>query len=139
MSTVLASLHRLRAHARQEAEVSLRNAEAARDQQEQRLANVTSGIRAAQAAVDPSDVVALAAYQAYRIREEFTERRERVRLQQKERDVMLTGDRHVKCVREELTLEAVIEERFVGAQEELKRVEARGMDEIAARARRVAG
>ncbi len=135
MSNILASLHRFRAHASRESQVSLRLAETARDQQEQRLTDVGDGIRAAQAAVDYGDVAAMAAYQAFRIREEFNERRERARLQQKERDVMLSGDRHVKCVRDELTIEAVIEERMAEDREELRRVEARGMDEIASRLR----
>jgi len=139
MSNVLASLHRLRAHARQESETSLRLAESARDQQEDRLSAVGAGIRAAQAAVDHGDAADLAAYQAFRIREEFAERRERARLQQKERDVLIIGDRHVKCVRDELTIEAVMEERLVESQEAARRVEARGMDEIAARGRKAAG
>lgn len=133
MSNVLASLHRLRSHARLEAEASLRVAERARDQQEVRLSVVTTAIQTAQASVDHEDVAALAAYQSFRIREEFAERRERARLQQKERDVMLSGDRHVKCVRDELTLEAVMEERLLEFQGESRRAEARGMDEIASR------
>lgn len=139
MSNVLASLHRLRSHARQEAEAALRVAETARDKQEERLADVGTSIRAAQAAVDHGDAAALAAYQSFRLREEFAERRERARLQQKERDVMLTGDKHIKCVREELTIEAVIEERLNEFLGEARRVEARGMDEIALRDRRAAG
>lgn len=139
MTNVLASLHRLRSHARYEAESALRLAETARDKQEERLAEVGASIRAAQETVDHADPASLVAYQSFRLREEFTERRERARLQQKERDVMLSGDKHVKCVRDELTLEAVIEERLVELQDITRRIEARGMDEIAARNRKAAG
>lgn len=139
MTNVLASLHRLRSHARQEAETALRQAETARDRQEERLAEVGASIRAAQATVDHADPASLVAYQSFRLREEFTERRERARLQQKERDVMLSGDKHIKCVREELTLEAVIEERLAELHDLNRRSEARGMDEIASRTRRAAG
>lgn len=139
MSNILASLYRLRSHARLEAETALRVAETARDKQEERLADVGTSIRAAQAAVDHGDAAGLAAYQSFRQREELSERRERARLQQKERDVMLTGDKHVKCVREELTLEAIIEERLNEILCEVRRVEAREMDEIALRDRRAAG
>ena len=52
MSNVLASLHRLRSHTRQESGVVLRESERARDQQQERLTAdfVASNVRAADAA-----------------------------------------------------------------------------------------
>jgi len=135
MPNVLASLHRLRAHTRQESGVVLRDAERARDQQQERLAEVANGIRIAQAGVDPEDAFGLVTYQAFRLREELRERRERARLHQKERDVALNRERYAKCVRDELSMKAVIDEKALRAEEDARRVEARNMDEVAARLR----
>jgi hypothetical protein len=136
MSNVLASLHRLRAHTRQESGVVLRESERARDQQQERLAEVGRGIRLAQAGVDPEDALGLVTYQAFRLREELRERRERARLHQKERDVALNRERYTRCVRDELSMQAVIEEKALREEEDLRRVEARNMDEVASRLRK---
>lgn len=137
--SILESLHRLRAHARHEAEVALKESEVARDQQQDRLSDVRTGIRTAQAAVDPADALALVTYQSFRLREELKERREQARLNQRERDLSLHRERHGRCVRDELSMQAVMEEKAERLDEEERRGEARGMDEIAARAWRAAG
>jgi hypothetical protein len=136
MSNVLASLHRLRSHTRQESGVVLRESERARDQQQERLTELTRGIRQAQAGVDPEDALGLVTYQAFRLREELRERRERARLHQKERDVALNRERYTRCVRDELSMQAVIEEKALREEEDLRRVEARNMDEVASRLRK---
>lgn len=137
MRNVLESLHRLREHARLEAELSLREAERAQELQQARIDSLQTGVRAAQAAVDPEDALGLVAYQSFRLREEMRERRERARLQQKQRDVSVQEDRFVRCVRDELSMQAVIDEKQARADEDARRDEARKMDEIAGRVRRV--
>jgi hypothetical protein len=136
MTAILNSLHRLRQHARRESEVSLRRAEAERDLQRQRLEGVRAEIERAREALDPSDPLALAAYHQFRLREEMLERREAARLQQKEREVASNSLVHTKNVRDELSLERVLDEQALRAAEEERRAETRELDEVGARVRR---
>lgn len=136
MTAILNSLHRLRQHARRESELSFRRAEEERDVQRQRLEGVRAEIVRARDALDPNDPLALAAYHQFRLREEMLERRETARLQQKEREVASTSIVHNKNVRDELSLERLLDEQAVRAAEEERRAEMRELDELGARVRR---
>jgi Ca2+-dependent lipid-binding protein len=133
--SVLHSLHRLRQHARRESELSLRRAQEERDVQAARVDALRASVAEARDAVDPNDASELSAYHAWRLRAEMTERRESVRLAQRERDLDQTTKVHQDNVRKELSLERVIDEHAVRELEEARRVEGRAMDEIASRRR----
>lgn len=136
MANVLHSLHRLRSWSRQESEVQLRAVEAERDRQRERVEDLRESVRRAHAGTDPADVVELAAYHAFRLREELHERREVARLAQRERDVEAQTARHHRNIRDELSIQGVIEEAAVRHAEEARRVEGRWMDELGGRMRK---
>lgn len=133
MSAVLASLHRLRVVTRQESEVALRQVESERDLQRARVDGVRDAIRRARDGFDPADAGELAAYHAFRLREELAERREAARLAQRERDVEAQTAKHQRNIRDELSLQGVIDEMAALAAEEARRAESRWMDELGAR------
>ncbi len=133
MSRILASLHRLRVHARRESDQTVRRAELEHRTQEVRVAEVRDGIVRARAAVEETDVAALAHYHQFRLKEEMSERRETARLAQKARDLEAATRAHHRNVRDELSIQNVIEEQAQRAAEDEKRSEMRDMDEIASR------
>ena len=93
-------------------------------------------IERARAAIDPSDPVALSAYHQFRLREEMLERRETARLQQREREVASNVLVHQKNVRDELSLQNVLDEHAQRAVEDERRAETRELDELGQRLRR---
>jgi hypothetical protein len=136
MTAILNSLHRLRQHARRESELALKRAETERDAQRERLDGVRAEIERARESLDPSDPVALAAYHQFRLREEMLERRETARLQQREREVASNVLMHQKNVRDELSLQNVLDEHAQRTLEEDRRAETRDLDELGQRLRR---
>lgn len=133
--SVLDSLLRLRAHQRRQSALSLKQAQVERDRQAEQVDSLRQAMDQARRDLRHDDAVSLADYHAWRLRQELAMRREAARLQQRERDVEIQQTRHSQNVREELTMEAVIEAREVVEQEEGRREEAREMDEIASRKR----
>jgi hypothetical protein len=135
MSNIYASLQRLRVHSRKEAHQQVRAAEIERDRAAARLLELREGVASARAAVDPRDAEAVNLYATFRLREALRERREEARLAQRERDLEARRAHHLKCVRDELTLNTLVDELNAREAQEARRVEARRMDEIANRPR----
>jgi len=131
--SVLNSLHRLRSHLRQQSSVQLKTAEVERDQQQQRVQDIEVSVVQAQKTVDTSDLNALTEYHGWRLRQELAWRRESARLHQRQRDVEIQKERHIRNVRDELAMQNVLQAKELVEQEEDKRKEARWMDEIASR------
>ena len=130
---VLDTLRRLRVYQRQQSSLQLKQAEVERERQAERVQSLEQALVEGHAATSPTDAAALAEYHSWRLRQELNLRRENARLAQRARDVELQQDRHIKNVREELTLDTVIQARDLQEQEDANRAEARWMDEIAAR------
>lgn len=130
---VLDTLRRLRVYQRQQSSLQLKQAEVERERQAERVQSLEVALVEGHAATSPTDAAALAEYHSWRLRQELNLRRENARLAQRVRDVDLQQDRHIKNVREELTLDTVIQARDREELEEENRVEARWMDEIASR------
>lgn len=136
MPDIYASLQRLREHSRRESHQQFRAAEVERDRALARVDELRAGVERARAQVDGGDVEALGLYHSFRLREALRERREEARLAQRERDLETREVQHVRCVRDELTLDALVEEMEAREAVVVRRVEARQMDEIAALAKR---
>ena len=136
--SVYKSLHRLRQYARQESELQVRKAQEERDAQLARIEELRAEVQRAREDVDPDDAGALAAYQAWRLRAEMSERRESARLAQRERDLEQHTRTHADNVRKELTMETFLELQAERALEDARRVDARNMDEIAGNRRDLA-
>ncbi len=134
---VYASLQRLREHSRIEAHQQVRAAEVERDRSVARLDELRTGVDVARSQVDFADADALGTYQAFRLQEGLRERREQVRLAQRERELETRRTQHVRCVRDELTLEALVEEMHALGELDVRRGEARQMDEIASLRRKI--
>ncbi len=132
MST-LSTLHRLRQFTRRESEVVLARAQGARDAQAAVLATLQQRLRDSRDALDPGDAAALAGWHAWRLRMEMEERREGARLAQRERDLDVALRIHQKNVRDELSLEKLIENKHEEARLEAARKETRVLDEVGAR------
>lgn len=130
---VLDTLRRLRVYQRQQSSLQLKQAEVERERQAERVQSLEHALVEGHAATSPTDAAALAEYHSWRLRQELNLRRENARLAQRARDVELQQDRHIKNVREELTLDTVIQARDLQEQEDANRAEARWMDEIASR------
>lgn len=130
---VLDTLRRLRVYQRQQSSLQLKQAEVERERQAERVQSLEQALVEGHAATSPTDAAALAEYHSWRLRQELNLRRENARLAQRARDVEIQQDRHIKNVREELTLDTVIQARDQQELEEANRAEARWMDEIAAR------
>lgn len=130
---VLDTLRRLRVYQRQQSSLQLKQAEVERERQAERVQSLEQALVEGHAATSPTDAAALAEYHSWRLRQELNLRRENARLAQRARDVEIQQDRHIKNVREELTLDTVIQARDQQELEEENRAEARWMDEIAAR------
>jgi flagellar export protein FliJ len=133
MPRPLATLHRLREHARKTAGAELRRAETEHERQQERCDELQRTVAAARGATDESDPASLACYHAFRLQSEVLSRREEARLAQRARDVDARRTRHVVAVRDELALGHVIERREAAETAEEDRKERMGMDEIAAR------
>lgn len=130
---VLDTLHRLRVYQRQQSSLQLKLAQVERERQAERVDSLQQAMVEGRAATSPTDVAALAEYHSWRLRQELNLRRENARLAQRERDVEMHQDRHIKNVRDELTIDSVIQTKDLEAQQEADRAEARWMDELASR------
>lgn len=130
---VLDTLHRLRSYQRQQSALALKLAEVERDRQAERVESLERSVVEGRAAASHTDAASLADYHGWRLRQELNLRREHARLAQRSRDVEQNRDRHIKNVRDELTLDSVIQTKEREALEEENRAEARWMDEIASR------
>jgi len=133
--SVLDSLLRLRTWQRQQSALQLKQAQEERDRQAGQVSSLKQAMEQAQRDMRPDDVFEVNDYHAWRLRQELNMRRETARLQQRERDVEIQQGRHVQNVREELSLDAVLEAKALTEMEEERRAEAREMDEIASRKR----
>ncbi len=131
----LHTLHRLRQATRRESDVVLRRAQAERDAQAQRLDSLRHQMEAARDAVDASDPAEMASWHAWRLRAEIEQRRELARLAQRERDLEAATRAHQKNVRDELSLERVIEAHEEEARLEAVRKETQALDEVGGRRR----
>ena len=132
MST-LSTLHRLRQFTRRESELVLARAQEARDAQMAVMAALHERLRASRDAIDPDDAAALAGWHAWRLRMEMEQRREGARLAQRERDLDVALRVHQKNVRDELSLEKLIESKHEEARLEAARKDTRVLDEVGAR------
>jgi hypothetical protein len=131
----LHTLHRLRQATRRESDAVLRRAQAERDAQVQRLDALRNQMETARAGVDPSDPAAMASWHAWRLRAEIEQRREIARLAQRERDLEAASRVHQKNVRDELSLERVIEAHEEEARIEAARKDTLALDEVGGRRR----
>ncbi len=130
---VYGSLQRLREHTRREAQMEMARAEVERDRVQERLDALNAGVDRARAQLDPLDAEALSTYHNFRLQEALRERRETARLAQRERELETRRGHHLRSVRDELTLDALVEELNARGQEDFRRAERRQMDEIAGR------
>jgi flagellar export protein FliJ len=133
--SVLDSLLRLRTWQRQQSALQLKQVQEERDRQAGQVSALKQAMEQAQREMRPDDVFEVNDYHTWRLRQELNMRRESARLQQRERDVEIQQGRHVQNVREELSLDAVLEAKEQTEMEEERRAEARQMDEIASRKR----
>jgi len=129
------SLQRIREHERKSAHQKVVAAEEERDRSVARIEALQERVEVARTSVDNEDAVSIATYHSYRLQQVITERREEARLAQRNRDLEARRAHHVVCVREELSLDAVVERMNERDQAEERRSDARLMDEIAARRR----
>lgn len=136
MANTLETLLRLREAARKETLAALRKAEAEREAQVGRLADVRMSIVLARGALDPTDATDLTHYHGFRLRQEMAERREGARLAQKDRELEARRNAHILRVRDELSLADLIEARERVAINEANRAEQADLDEIAGRGNR---
>jgi len=132
---VYRSLQRIREHKRQSAHQKVVAAEVERDRSVARIEELQARVESARTSVDQGDVVSIATYHSYRLQQVITERRETARLAQRNRDLEIRRAHHVTCVREELTLDAVVDRMHEREQAAERRSDARQMDEIASRRR----
>lgn len=133
--SVLHTLHRLRQNARRESEVALLRAQAERDAQAAKVLAMQEHMRVARDAVNRDDPTDLAAWHAWRLRAEMEERREQARLAQRERDLDTAMRAHHKLVRDEISMEKLLEAHAERARVEALRKETRMLDEVGARRR----
>jgi flagellar biosynthesis chaperone FliJ len=131
--STLSTLHRLRQFARQESDLVVARARTARDEQAAVLEGLRRRLRESRDAIDPADAGALAGWHAWRLRVEMEERREGARLAQRERDLDMALRTHQKNVRDELSLEKLIEIKHEEARVEAVRAETRVLDEVGSR------
>lgn len=136
MANTLETLLRLREAARKETLAALRKAEAEREAQMGRLADVRLSIVHARTAVDITDANDVTNYHSFRLRQEMAERREAARLAQKDRELEARRTAHISRVRDELSLSELIDAREHAAALEANRHEQSKMDEIASRGSR---
>lgn len=133
MANTLETLLKLREAARKETLAALRKAEAERETQVARLAEVRMSIVMARESLDPTDPTDLTHYHGFRLRQEMAERREAARLAQKDRDLEIKRNAHILRVRDELSLAELIDAREKFAAVEASRGDQRRMDELASR------
>lgn len=137
MSPSLSTLHRLREHARKESQQKLQRAERQRDEQQARLDELRRDTEEARSSVDPSDLMSMHAWHAWRLRQEVGERREVARLSQRERDLESARGQHNGRVRDELAIANAIDAEVERQLWEARRTETKELDEVGSR-RRVA-
>lgn len=137
MANSLQTLLRLREHARKESQSKLQQAQGQRDEQDERVQAVRRAVEEARNDRDPADLLSIAAWHTYRLRQELVERREVARLNQRERDLETARSTHGGRVRDELAIGNAIDAASVREAEEALRSETRTLDEVGAR-RRVA-
>lgn len=137
MSNSLQTLFRLREHARKESQARLQQAQGQRDDQDERVQAVRRAVEEARNDRDPADLLSIAAWHTYRLRQELVERREVARLHQRERDLEVARTTHGGRVRDELAIGNAIDAACLREAEDALRQETRTLDEVGAR-RRVA-
>lgn len=131
--SALPTLLRLRRAAREESQAAVRRAEDERDTQAQKLSNIRAATVAARASLDPTDPVALVSYHEFRARQEVLDRREAARLLQREREVDVKRTHHTARVRDELSIDHVIERKRTEAEHEEQKRDHTRMDELGRR------
>lgn len=138
MSRVLEPLLRLKSHQRRQSTLALRAAEAERDRQAERVAELRSKMAGQREQLDRTDGNELVAWSAWRLQAELANRRESMVLAQRAREAEVAAGKHRRDATDELALDAVLQARAEAELEEEKRGEARVMDEIAGRRAAVA-
>jgi hypothetical protein len=135
MSNTLHTLARLREHARKESQAKLSSAQVMRDEQDERVQAVRRAVDGARETKDPADLLSIAAWHTWRLRQEVVERREVARLHQRERDLDSARTTHGGRVRDELAIGNAIEAEHLRGVEAALRAETRTLDEVGARRR----
>ena len=132
-SPALHTLLKLRRAAREESQAIFKRAEDERDAQAERLQALRDATVRGRSSIDPTDPFSLTAWHSFRMRQEVAERREVMKLKQRERDLDQKRAIHVARVRDELALQRLIEHQDAEEAAEARVREGRAMDEIASR------